>query len=117
MTRRLLLHPDEPLLLVQSEYNDRIRLTVKSFQGARWDGQRRVWQLPLEHRDRVIELLAPFDFAIDDEVLEIEGEPTTPPIDPSDETASTRSRASWPTESSTRRTSAMGLVIAVDVSL
>jgi exodeoxyribonuclease VII large subunit len=68
--RRISLHPDEPVLLVQSEYNDGIRLTLRSFRGARWDAQTRVWQLPLEHRDGLLAQLEPYGFEIDDGVYE-----------------------------------------------
>ncbi|MCA9561966.1 MAG: exodeoxyribonuclease VII large subunit [Myxococcales bacterium] len=51
-------------LLISSEYNDEIRLTIKGFAGARWDSANRVWCVPVSHTAALLEGLSKFEFEL-----------------------------------------------------
>ena len=79
--RRISVGPGGEMLWISSEYNDEIRLTIKSFAGARWDGQRRVWQVPVRHRAKLLEHLARFQFEVEADVAD-SGDEILPKVDP-----------------------------------
>ena len=66
--RTIALSPDETSLFVTSEYNDEIRFIIKSFRGATWNSQRKVWMIPLEHAGALADALSRFDFRGSDRV-------------------------------------------------
>jgi len=63
--RTVSLSPDGTSLHVASEYNDQIRLTLRSFAGAIWNRDHRVWVLPIEHKTALLEKLEQFQFDVD----------------------------------------------------
>ncbi|MBN1944149.1 MAG: exodeoxyribonuclease VII large subunit [Bradymonadales bacterium] len=77
--RTVTLSPDRTLLFVTSEYNEEIRLVLRSFSGATWNSQRRVWSLPARHSAALLERLAPFDFLVDSEVASAAAPPAAGP--------------------------------------
>lgn len=67
--RTIHLAPDGDRLLISSEFNDRIRLTIRSFDGAVWDRDNRVWVVPATQAAQLLPALEPFDFSVADDVV------------------------------------------------
>ena len=63
--RTVSLSPDGTSLFVSSEYNDQIRLTLRSFSGAIWNRDHRVWVIPIGHKNDLLRKLEQFQFEVD----------------------------------------------------